>query len=463
VTIEGIDLTRFRPVRALVLWRGFPYVFQVVILALYVTFALVGWGRFPPVGVEDKLYAKSNVINLVTWALWWPAMIWVAVLFGRAWCIVCPLELVANGSERLGRRLGIRQRALGPRLRAGVLIVALYALILMLVDGVHLHRIPAYTSVYLWTLLAAAVITGLLYKDRAFCRGFCPVGLLLGTYGRGSMLAVRRASKETCEACTEKSGVAPENRTKLDGRSCPSLLNPAKLNACDECLLCTQCIKACPYDNVRLILRRPFPAADKREPMASWPVTLFVILVSGFLTYELSSEWKLGKAVFLWVPDYVTQALAAVEYAGWIKGLWTLFVFPPLVWLILGGLTCGFRGASSLAEAWRKLALPIAVVVSSAHMVNAIRKAASWGGYLPLVLRDPLGTSTAQAITAGTMGQPAHVLAVGVVSTVGVVLMITGALFALREARLADPERYRGRVPAIVALALFFTVIVLQW
>jgi len=165
----------------------------------------------------------------------------------------------------------------------------------------------------------------------------------------------------------------------------------------------------------------------------------------------------------LWVPDYVTQALAAVEYAGWIKGLWTLFVFPPLVWLILGGLTCGFRGASSLAEAWRKLALPIAVVVSSAHMVNAIRKAASWGGYLPLVLRDPLGTSTAQAITAGTMGQPAHVLAVGVVSTVGVVLMITGALFALREARLADPERYRGRVPAIVALALFFTVIVLQW
>ena len=122
----------------------------------------------PPPGLDRNLI----------WGLWWPAMVWAAVLLGRAWCTVCPLELVANVGERASRSLGIKQLVLGKWLRAGFLIVALYALIQMLVAGVHLHRVPAYTSIFLWSLLASALIVGLVFKDRAFCRGFCPVGLL---------------------------------------------------------------------------------------------------------------------------------------------------------------------------------------------------------------------------------------------------------------------------------------------
>jgi hypothetical protein len=39
-------------------------------------------------------------------------MIWAAVLPGRAWCMVCPLKLMANVSELLSRRAGIQQRVL---------------------------------------------------------------------------------------------------------------------------------------------------------------------------------------------------------------------------------------------------------------------------------------------------------------------------------------------------------------
>ncbi len=131
-------------------------------------------------------------------------MVWVAVFFGRSWCAICPLELVANITERFGRYVGFRQRALGRWLQSGFLILIFYALIQLLVAGAELHRIPAYTSIFLWSLLVMAAIIGFLYKDRAFCRGFCPVGLLLSAYGRGSMLAVRSAESSTCEACPGK-------------------------------------------------------------------------------------------------------------------------------------------------------------------------------------------------------------------------------------------------------------------
>lgn len=206
-------------------------------LLVFIALAINGWGRFVPEGVNDKLYAKTNITNLLIWGLWWPSMVWVAVLFGRAWCMVCPLELIANGTERLGRKLRVRQFILKKWLWSGWLILIIYALIQLFIAGMHLHRVPAYTSIFLWSLLGMAGLVGFFYKDRAFCRGFCPVGLLLGSYGRGGMLAVRAGSGKVCEECPGKDCITASNRTKLYGRSCPSLLNPPKLNSNKDCLV----------------------------------------------------------------------------------------------------------------------------------------------------------------------------------------------------------------------------------
>lgn len=281
----------------------FPYLIQVAILGLFVWLAILAWGQFAPEGVPAKQFAQTNLVTLLVWGLWWPAMVWVAVVFGRVWCAVCPLELLSNLTERLGRRLGVRQQALGQWLRSGFLIVALYALIQMLIAGIELHRVPTYTSIFLWSLLALAGLTGFFLKDRAFCRGFCPVGLLLSTYGRGGILAVRSSEESTCDGCPGKDCRHRDHRNRLDARSCPSLLNPATLNRSSDCLVCLQCAKACPSANMGLFLRRPFPIADTREMLASWPVTLFLIVVSGYVGYELCSEWKAAQAAFLWVPE----------------------------------------------------------------------------------------------------------------------------------------------------------------
>lgn len=460
---KGFNVLKIRPIRSFVVWPGFPYIFQFLALAIFVFLAVNGWRQFTPEGVNDKLYAKTNIVNLLIWGLWWPSIVWMSVLFGRLWCMVCPLELVANVTERLARRLGVKQFVLGTWLRSGALILGIYALIQLLVAGIHLHRVPSYTSLFLWGLIGTAGIAGFFLKDRAFCRGFCPVGLLLSTYGRGGMLAVRAGSGQVCNSCIGKDCIAACNRTKLYGRSCPSLLNPPKLNSNRDCLVCSQCIKSCNPDNMQLVLRRPFHPDDTREPMASWPVTIFVMMVSGFVTGELCSEWGAAQSIFLRAPAGFAEYAGISSAAGWIKGIWMICVYPVALWSVLGIVSLLAGRSTSVTNSWRLLALPLAVIVSAGHMAKGLAKFTSWIGFLPYAVNDPSGIRTVTEITSKTISSPAPVLSMPFVSVIGMMLIITGTYFSIREARLANPETYRRRLVPKFMISILFIFIIAGW
>ncbi len=460
---QGFDLLRLRVVRLVALSPLFPYAVQAAILAVFVWMAVIAWGQFAPEGVPSKQFAQTNLVTLVIWGLWWPAMVWAAVLFGRVWCAVCPLELLSSLTERLGRRLGVKQQSLGRWLRSGLLIAGFYALIQMLIAGAELHRIPAYTSIFLWTLLAGAAFTGFLLKDRAFCRGFCPVGLLLSTYGRGAMLAVRSHGEGPCGNCTEKDCRQPEYRNRLDARSCPSLLNPATLKSNADCLVCLQCAKACPSSHMGLFVRRPFPISDLREAIASWPVVLFLMVVSGYVTYELCSEWKAAQAVFLWVPAKTAAILGLNSLVGWIKGLWAVVMVPLALWTILGLPVILLGGAKNLGEAWRRLALPMMVILAAGHMAKGLAKSAQWAGYFPWAWDDSSGVTAARAIVAGEMDKPGPLLPKAVISTVCLILLLVMAYFALRESKLAEPATHKCRVLSLLVAILASAVLIFGW
>jgi hypothetical protein len=61
---------------------------------------------------------------------------------------------------------------------------------------------------------------------------------------------------------------------------------------------------------MRLLLRRPFHEKDTREPVASWPTTAFVMLVSGFVTWELCAEWPAAERTFMAIPEQAANILA---------------------------------------------------------------------------------------------------------------------------------------------------------
>jgi polyferredoxin len=449
----GFDLLQLRPVAAFVRAPAFPGVLQMLVLAVFVALAVIGWGHYPPAGVNARLYAKTNLVNLAIWGLWWPGIIWVTFLLGRVWCIVCPLELVSSQAEKLGGKLGFGQRSLAGWLAKGSLVVLFFAVLQMLVPGVQIHRVPHYTSLFLWTSLALAFAVGLLFKDRAFCRGFCPVALLLSAYGRGGMLAVRPSGASGCQSDSK----AP------NARACPSLLNPARLNSNRDCLVCGDCVKADAANTMQLLLRAPYSKNDAREPRASWPLTLFVMIVSGFVTYELSGVWKAAEPIFLWVPKQASAVLNAATVAGWIQGLWTVLVAPLLLWSVLGALTIVLGGAESLGDAWRRLALPMAVVVATGHMAKGMEKFTSWAGYLPYAWAEPTGLPTALQMNAKTLPQPVAWLALPTLSVAAIILLALGIFLALREARLADSEKGHLRIIPILLFGGFYVFLVFGW
>jgi hypothetical protein len=181
------------------------------------------------------------------------------------------------------------------------------------------------------------------------------------------------------------------------------------------------------------------------------------------VSFELCSEWKSAQTVFLWVPEKVAAFLGLTSFVGWIRGLWAVVIFPLMLWTLLAIPAILLQGVSSMGEAWRRLALPMAVVLAAGHMAKGLAKFAQWAGYFLLAWEEKSGISTAQAIAAGTMDKPGPLLSKAMVSTVCLGLLLVMAFFAVRESRLADLTTHKSRVPSLVLAIVASAVLIFGW
>lgn len=393
-----MDLLRIRPLRRLLKSSWFPLAVQIVLLA---AFGLIIWAGLG-VTTDDPAFAKvlrnTNLANLLVWSYWFPLMIVVAVLLGRAWCMVCPMELVTSAAARIGLR-----RKPGRFLRSGWAITLFYAVILLV--GVHtlaIHRVPQRMAVYMLVLLAAAVGMGLVFEKRAFCSYVCPVGHLLGLYAQCSVLEWRVVDASVCEGCRTKDCVAKKTLYHTLRHSCTSNLYPANIRTNRDGLLCTHCLKVCPNGNLRLSVRRPF--ADFFRPLGVTAAQVgFVLVVSGFVVYEVLSEWAPSKAVLTWVPNQVVGALGlAGPAAGFVSAAVMFVVFPAALFLVVTVLA-RFLARRPAAESAKAFALMLLPTMAGAHFIKAIFKMTSRLPYWNLTLADLKGVETANRIIAGTL------------------------------------------------------------
>jgi polyferredoxin len=456
----SLDVLSNRPARRLLRGAAFPLAFQAVTLLALLALAVNGWGIGAGAPTAElTTLRKTNLTTLVVWGLWWPGMIAAALAFGRAWCTVCPMELANRLGDALGRRLPFARLPLGRVLRAGWVVVAAYLSLQLLVAGASIHRVPHYTALLLLALLGTALAAGLVFREpRSFCKGLCPASALLSVYGRLTPIQLDVKDGAACERCETKDCVAAANRDRLDTRSCPSLLRPFARSASDGCVLCLQCAKVCPHGNVGLgVVSSGSPL---RAPALLRPAeAAFVVVASGFVTHELAGEVKWLEAIYHRVPDAIGAYLPAVAF-GWLEAAWFLVLFPAALWLVVAGVArlAGHRGGAR--ELLLAAATGAAPIVAVAHLAKALAKLSSWGGFLPLALRDPRGLDTLRALAVGEQGSPGSIVALSTVGALTLASVVALAVWSWARGR-GPGATAAGRTGVAVTAALWAVVLVI--
>ena len=376
---------------------------QVITLVVFVLLIVDGFAADTNDMAFAKILRNTNLANLIVWSYWWPVIIISAIFFGRIWCMVCPMELLTS----LAARVGLKCKP-NSFVRSGWIITLFYIVILFV--GIHtlsIHRVPFRMSIYLLALLASTVIVGLIFRRNTFCAYICPVGHLMGLYARLAPFGWSTRDMSICRNCKDHSCTTSANAYVFQGRSCGVDLNPAHIEDNTNCLLCGQCIKSCDHNNPG-IDGRPNPGWFVRpwlkdifalKPMTT-AQTAFCLVVSGFVVYELFTEWNVTKGLLLWLPDNINMLLGT-ESAwshGLIKSL-TLFVFlPTLAWLFPYGLFRLAGGKLSIERFFSVFGTALIPIMAAAHTIKALLKTTSRIPYWENAFSDPVGVESAMGI-----------------------------------------------------------------
>ena len=440
--VVHLNLLAFRPIAALMRWRFFPPILQLFALVGLVALIANGYGAGRSLSPEQLvLFRKTNLTTLSVWGLWWPGVIGATVLLGRVWCTVCPLELVHRLADGCARTLAWRRLPLAPWLQAGWLSLVFYLLMQLAVAGFSIHRVPHLTAIVLLTLLGLAWTSALIFQQsRSFCRAFCPASALLSVYSRFTPIQLSRIDAARCNTCTSLDCVKPSSRLRFDRRSCPSHLRPFDRAPSDGCVLCFQCAKVCPKENIGWGVVDS--TASVRAPRMLEPFEgAFVLVAAGFVTHELIGEVAWAEALFHRAPATVGSVVSVLPF-GWIEAGWYLLAWPALLW----GLIAGLGRLVARDSTWRGVILASATgaapLVAVGHLAKALAKLCSWAPYLMGALADPAGMRTFAALSAKTSPAPQHWLAP---STLAWLMLLVVALVGWRAWRAA------GRLKAPVS------------
>ncbi|HXV44749.1 MAG TPA: 4Fe-4S binding protein, partial [Anaerolineae bacterium] len=244
------ELTRYAWLKAMLKSRLFQPVLMLLTLFFFVVAIMAGFFGTPA--------GSHNFGIIFVWIVWWALLIMVLVpFFGRLWCTVCPIpgpgEWLQRRSiiyKRFPRLVSLRRR--WPRRFKNIWLQNFGFLGVALFSAVILTR-PSVTAWVLLSFLLLGVILSIFYENRVFCRYVCPVGGFIGLYSLTSSLELRVKDAQVCKDHPSKDCVVGT----ANSYGCPWLVFPGNLERNTYCGLCTECLKACPKDNIALNLR-PF-------------------------------------------------------------------------------------------------------------------------------------------------------------------------------------------------------------
>jgi polyferredoxin len=400
---------------------------------------------------------RVNIGPVLTWTWWWALLIFFVLFLGKAFCTICPWEGISSIVSSVS--LSSRIKALGFELRWPRKFRNIYPAMLLFILltwfelGMDITRSPMLTAVMGLAFVSLAVITALVFERRAFCRYLCLVGRIQGIYALFSPVELRPHSTEVCRTCAGKECY----RGSETAVGCPTSLFPGALKENTYCTLCTECVRSCPEDNIRLNLR-PF-ASDllQKSRFRSDEAVLAVVLLAltSFHGLTMTPDWTRMTGVLR-----ADLGLGAVPV---FTLLMTLMILAPIV-MFWGAAWLSRRIGSvdgiSVGKTFKLFAysvIPIALFYHLAH--NSMHFFMEAQHIVPL-LSDPFGWGWDLFGTAGRRYPPLTTLKT--IWWIQISLIVAGHFFGVlvadRMAMRLYPDRgaaVRSLVPLIVTMILY--------
>ena len=367
VSEQPVNLLEQSWLKRFVFWKGFPISLQAPVLLVTLLIVLLG--------ILDTSDGARNLATRLTWIIWWPGIILTFVLFGRLWCLVCPFGTLNEQAANLTHS----QRRLPRWLRAIWVSTLLFLLLTWADEQLGIVRSPRMTAALIIVLAIAAVVTGLIFQRRSFCRYLCPITGLQGLYSMLSPIELRAADRNLCrQDCAQ----ACYRGTATVG-GCPMVEFPATMERNNYCNYCFQCVKACPQDNWLLRLRtfgKDLWASSHRSAGEAY-LAFVLVGVTTVVTAQMLPIWApLVAALSKAIPDSIRVTMRPVIYLTLTESVIFFsvsLIAVPLLGLAAAGIANRFAPASATRtkHIWVRFAymfVPVGLAMHLAHNFSHI-------------------------------------------------------------------------------------------
>lgn len=339
-------------------------------------------------GFTGPQLAARNLATVAPWVHYRGLVVLVLLLAGNLFCMGCPFTI----TRTLAKRLSLRGRRFPQALRNKWVAIAGLFFIFLLYEWLDLWASPWLTA---WVIVGYFVVSFLLesvFAESAFCKYVCPLGTFNFVYSTTGPTQISVKNPEICHTCVGKEcvngsyaaqpiirvdeiagGGTKEVRHGPQGTlGCGTLLFAPQIRSNLECTMCLDCVRACPHQNVGLMLRQP--GRELRQPGAwpqRWDVSFLVILL---VAMGLTNAFGMVPPVYA-LEDWLATTLGLHSELLILMLIFavTSLLLPAIVTLVAGTLSRLLTNASrkhslrAVVAAFAPAFVPIGLGIWIAH------------------------------------------------------------------------------------------------
>lgn len=238
------------------LLRSRQFQFMLILPNFFIFFMAAVSGFF---GTND---ASLSLATVLTWIVWWSFLLLMIAGLSRLWCVICPFGAMGEWAHRFSLwQVGGKRFSLNlswPRKLKNIWLVNTFFIFFLWMDNVFgFGNSPVLTGYFIVVLVVLDVGIGLLFEKRSFCRYMCPINGFIGLQGLFAGFEMRSKSSQVCRQCRGKWCLNGREDDPNGGYGCPMFLYPGGNDTNKYCILCTECLKSCPNNTMRLGVRPP--------------------------------------------------------------------------------------------------------------------------------------------------------------------------------------------------------------